>query len=109
LQRALELALLNRRLTAAEAYTLGLIGVVYDTDEFEGRVAALAQRLAEGPTHSYGEAKRLMTDAVAADHLTDHLGRELAALTRAADGEDFAEGLTAFFEKRTPRFRGAWL
>lgn len=109
LRRALELAFLNRRLTAAEAYTLGLISVVYETDEFEVRVAALAQQLAEGPTHSYAEAKRLMTDAVGADRLAEHLEHELAALTRAADGEDFAEGLTAFFEKRPPRFRGTVL
>lgn len=107
LRRALELALLNRRLTAAEAHTLGLISVVYDTDVFAEQVVNLAQQLAEGPTHSYAEAKRLMTTAVGADSLSAHLGHELEALTHAANGADFAEGLAAFFEKRTPRFRGS--
>lgn len=109
LRRALELAFLNRRLTAAEAYTLGLVSIVYDTDGFEEQVVTLARQLAEGPTHSYAEAKRLMTDAIGADRLAEHLEHELVALTRAADGEDFAEGLTAFFEKRSPRFRGILL
>ncbi len=106
LRRALELALLNRRLTAAEAHTLGLISVVYETDGFAEQVVNLAQQLAEGPTHSYAEAKRLMTDAIGADRLAEHLKHELDALTQAANGADFAEGLAAFFEKRTPQFRG---
>jgi len=107
LRRALELALLNRRLTAAEAQTLGLISVVYETEGFEEQVTTLAQQLAEGPTHSYAEAKRLMTNAIGAEHLAEHLAHELAALTRAADSSNFAEGLTAFFEKRPPRFPDA--
>jgi len=107
LRRALELALLNRRLTAAEAHTLGLISVVYETDGFAEHVRTLAQQLAEGPTHAYADAKRLMTDAIGAERLAEHLEHELAALTRAADSSDFAEGLTAFFEKRSPQFQGA--
>ena len=40
------------------------------------------------------------------DRLEDHLARELAALTRTAEGRDFAEGLSAFLQKRTPSFLG---
>jgi len=49
-----------------------------------------------------------MTNVVGADRLAEHLRHELDALTQAADGEDFAEGLAAFFEKRTPQFRGIY-
>jgi 2-(1,2-epoxy-1,2-dihydrophenyl)acetyl-CoA isomerase len=106
LRRALELALLNRRLTATQAYELGLISVVYETEKFEEQVTALARQLAEGPTQSYAETKRLMTDAIGAERLAEHLRHELDALTRAADGADFAEGLIAFFAKRSPQFLG---
>lgn len=107
MRRALELALLTRRLTAAEAQTLGLVSGVYNADGFVEQVCSLAQQLAEGPTHSYAEAKRLMTDAIGAGSLVEHLRRELDALTHVADGADFVKGVAAFFEKRIPRFCGS--
>jgi hypothetical protein len=40
------------------------------------------------------------------DRLDTHLDAELDELVRIADGSNFAEGLTAFFEKRAARFEG---
>jgi enoyl-CoA hydratase/carnithine racemase len=47
-----------------------------------------------------------MNDALGVERLDAHLDRELEDLVRAADGADFAEGIRAFFEKRSPRFGG---
>jgi len=106
LRRAMDLALLNPRLDAAAAERIGLVSTVFPDATFEADVAALARRLAEGPTRSYAAAKQLMNEAAGVDRLDYHLDREIEQLVRSADSEDFAEGLAAFFEKRPPRFRG---
>lgn len=106
LRRAMDLALLNPRLSAKEAKELGLVSQVLPDAAYELELLALARRLAAGPTASYAAAKRLMNEAAGVDRLDYHLDRELEALARSADSRDFSEGLTAFFEKRTPTFEG---
>lgn len=106
LRRAMDLALLNPRLSAAEAKDLGLVSLVVSDATFDAEVGALAQRLAGGPTASYAAAKRLMNEAAGVDRLDFHLDRELEALTHSADSSDFAEGLAAFFGRRAPVFGG---
>jgi 2-(1,2-epoxy-1,2-dihydrophenyl)acetyl-CoA isomerase len=106
LRRAMELILLNPRLDARAALDLGLITAVYPADRFDEEVRALAWKLAEGPTRAYGVAKGLLNQAAGVDRLDYHLDQELEHLARIADGQDFAEGLEAFFAKRPPRFGG---
>ncbi|HET9332240.1 MAG TPA: enoyl-CoA hydratase-related protein [Gemmatimonadota bacterium] len=107
LRRALEIVLLNPRMTAAEARDAGLVTAVFPDEAFEDEVMAVARRLAAGPTRAYGIAKSLIHEAAGVGALDVHLDAELAALVRIADGEDFAEGLAAFFAKREPAFEGA--
>lgn len=104
LRRALELVLLNPRLTAARACELGLVTEVYPDGEFDSRVAALAARLADGPVRAFGVAKGLLNMAAGVDRLDYHLDQELEHLARIADGPEFKEGLDAFFAKREARF-----
>jgi 2-(1,2-epoxy-1,2-dihydrophenyl)acetyl-CoA isomerase len=106
LRRAMELVFLNPRLSAAEARDAGLITGVFPDDRFEEDVLAIARRLAAGPTKAYAVAKSLINQAAGVDQLDYHLDEELRHLARIADGADFAEGLTAFFEKRRPAFPG---
>lgn len=106
LRRAMELVLLNPRLSAAEAREAGLITAVFPDDRFEEEVLALARRLAAGPTKAYAVAKSLINQAAGVDQLDYHLDDELRHLARIADGADFAEGLAAFFGKRAPGFGG---
>jgi 2-(1,2-epoxy-1,2-dihydrophenyl)acetyl-CoA isomerase len=107
LRRALDLLFLNPRLDAATARSWGLVSAVFPTASFDDEVAALARRLAVGPTRSWAIAKRLMHVAAGADRLDGHLDAEAVELARIADGPDFAEGIDAFFAKRPPRFKGA--
>jgi 2-(1,2-epoxy-1,2-dihydrophenyl)acetyl-CoA isomerase len=104
LRRALELLMLNPRLTAARALDIGLVTAVYPIDTFDRDVHALAQQLAAGPTEAMGIAKELLNQAAGMDRLDVHLDRELENLARIADTPDFAEGIDAFFAKRQPRF-----
>ena len=106
LRKALELMLLNPRLGADEATGLGLVTRVFPEAEFAAEVMAVAQRLAAGPTSAYGVTKALMHRAANCDQLDFHLDQELEALTRAADSAEFAEGIAAFFERRSAEFIG---
>jgi 2-(1,2-epoxy-1,2-dihydrophenyl)acetyl-CoA isomerase len=104
LRRALELLFLNPRLTAARALEIGLITSVFSVEAFDAEVDALAHRLAAGPTEAMARAKELLNQAAGMDRLDIHLDRELEELARIADGANFAEGMSAFFEKREPAF-----
>lgn len=104
LRKALELMFLNPRLSAEEAKQLGLVTEVFPDALLDAEVMEFAQRLAKGPTKSYGVAKALIHRAANCDQLDFHLDQELDELARAADGDEFAEGIRAFFEKRTPNF-----
>ena len=106
LRRAFQLAFMNPRLEARKALEWGLVNEVYPTETFDADVLALARRLADGPTRSYGVTKQLLNQSGTVDRLDWHLDRELDELSRIADTSDFAEGITAFFEKRPPKFQG---
>jgi 2-(1,2-epoxy-1,2-dihydrophenyl)acetyl-CoA isomerase len=105
LRTAMELVLLNPRLTADDAKALHLVNRVLPRDGFDDEVMAIARRIAAGPTRAYGTAKRLIHMAANVERLDFHLDEELTELTRAAAGGDVAEGISAFLEKRAPAFR----
>jgi 2-(1,2-epoxy-1,2-dihydrophenyl)acetyl-CoA isomerase len=103
--RAFEWMTSNRRLTAAEAHAWGLVSEVVELESLPARAAELAGEYAVLPTKAIGMTKRLFEHAYTAS-LEDQLALE-AELQQAATGTaDFAEGVTAFLEKRPPVFRG---
>jgi 2-(1,2-epoxy-1,2-dihydrophenyl)acetyl-CoA isomerase len=110
LRRAMELVLLNPRLSADHAQAYGLVTGVLDVEEFDAQTLEIATRLAAGPTRALAVAKELLNQSAGMDRLDAHLDRELDELTRVADGPEFAEGLRAFFEKRPAAFpeAGGW-
>lgn len=59
-QRALELALSGRVLSADEAREWGLVTEVVDDDQVAARTTEVARRLAAGPAIASGQAKRLI-------------------------------------------------
>jgi 2-(1,2-epoxy-1,2-dihydrophenyl)acetyl-CoA isomerase len=102
--RAMELVLLNPRLTAQRALELGLVNAVHPNATLDEQVRQMAETVAAGPSSAFAVAKTLMNQAAGMDRLDVHLDRELENLTRIADGAEFAEGLESFFAKRSPRF-----
>ena len=104
LRKALELVLLNPRLSAREALEWGLINRVIPDGSLDTEALRLARELAEAPTQAVGVAKGLLNQAAGMDRLDVHLDAELTELSRIADGPNFAEGLAAFFDKRKPEF-----
>jgi 2-(1,2-epoxy-1,2-dihydrophenyl)acetyl-CoA isomerase len=103
--RASELALLGERLPAARALEWGLINRVYADEQLPGEAAALAARMAAGPTRAYAGAKRQLNTWQYA-RMAEQLELEAQIQQEMAGSADFLEGATAFVEKRRARFRG---
>ena len=70
------------------------------------RTAALAERLATGPTQAYGKIKRLLRESLDRT-LPAQLDAERAAFHQSMKTTDFAEGIDAFLAKRKPTYTGA--
>lgn len=101
--RAAELALLPTELDAATAREWGLINWVVAEADFAARVKGIAAQLAAGPVAAMGRAKALLNGACNTG-LADHIEVERLAQVANAASPDFAEGLTAFLERRRPSF-----
>ncbi len=92
-------------LTAKGAADAGLVAAVVPANELMAAARELAQRLANGPTKALGYAKRLI-NAAEDEALSDSLAREADLQELAGRTADHAEGVSAFAEKREPRFAG---
>lgn len=101
--RALELLLLDERVSAAEAHALGVVTTVVDAAELDGAVRELAGRFATGPTASYREIKALVRDTAA---VSARAAEEAGAQARLFRTADHGEAIQAFLDKRAPTFRG---
>lgn len=105
LRRAKQLAITNRRLNAAEALDWGLVDELVEAPNLQAEALKVATMLAEGPTESFGSAKRLMLGSF--DHgLEAQMELESREIALNARGADVQEGIRAFVEKRPPVFRG---
>jgi 2-(1,2-epoxy-1,2-dihydrophenyl)acetyl-CoA isomerase len=103
--RAMGLALLGEKLSAEQAAQWGLIWKVVEDDVLFSEGIQLAKQLAEGPTRGYGLIKKAM-HASSGNSLDAQLELERDLQREAGYSEDYREGVTAFKEKRTPRFKG---
>ncbi|GAP34737.1 enoyl-CoA hydratase-related protein [Piscinibacter sakaiensis] len=102
--RALGLAMTGDKLPAEEAQRIGLIWQCVDDEALAPTVAALAARLAALPTQALVATRRIVDDAMQRDYpaALDEEARVQRELGRA---HDFAEGVAAFQQRRTPTFR----
>jgi 2-(1,2-epoxy-1,2-dihydrophenyl)acetyl-CoA isomerase len=103
--RASELSMLGERLPAGRALEWGLINRVSPDGELEAQSAALAARLAAGPTRSYAGSKRQLNSWLYA-RMDEQLELEAQIQREMAGSDDFLEGAMAFVERRDARFAG---
>jgi 2-(1,2-epoxy-1,2-dihydrophenyl)acetyl-CoA isomerase len=90
---------------AARCHQAGLVNQVVPFDELDSTVMTLARRLAAGPSLAYAQIKRALNIGDRGS-LEDALEAEATGQSTCIQSADFREGVTAFLEKRTARFRG---
>ena len=103
--RAAKMMMLGDRISAEEALEWGLVSRVVGDDMLDGEALAFAAELAERPAL----AARTLRGRLRSSHLKEYeiaLAREANDQRLAAKTSDAAEGVRAFFDKRTPIFEG---
>ena len=103
--RATELLLLPDPMTAEEAARIGLVGRVVPADRLMDEARSLAGRLAAGAPVALALTKRALERSLEVG-LAEALEHEASLQGIAGRTADHAKGITAFVEKREPRFRG---
>jgi 2-(1,2-epoxy-1,2-dihydrophenyl)acetyl-CoA isomerase len=103
--KAAQLMMLGERVTADEAFGLGLVAKVCTADELLREAIALADRLAGLPTYGLGLTKRAL-NASLDNSLDQQLKLEANLQQAAGESHDYAEGVDAFVNKREPVYLG---
>ena len=104
--RAREMFLLDAPMNGDEALASGLINRLVDDEALEGECAAIAAKLAGGPTAAYAAMKRNL-NAAAVIALEESMAQEAVANAQISLlSHDASEAARAFMERRAPNFMG---
>jgi 2-(1,2-epoxy-1,2-dihydrophenyl)acetyl-CoA isomerase len=101
--RALEIAAFDKPISSSRALDWGLVTKVAAEGQVLVEAVAMAQDLSHRSLSSFAWTKKLITDSFSTSFETQ-IEIERAALEACADHPDGQEGLSAFSEKRSPRF-----
>ncbi len=103
--KAKEMIMLAKRIDADEAERIGLVNKAVEPEKFEEEVMALAKQLAEGPPISLRVAKYAINFGY---ELPAEIGQVIEAsyFGIVTSTQDVMEGVSAFFQRRKPEFKG---
>jgi enoyl-CoA hydratase/carnithine racemase len=102
---AMELALTGDPISAELAHHHGLVNRLCEPGDALDVATALAEQVCANAPVAVRESRRVVLEAT---HAPDEVGWKLSAegMAAAMRSDDFREGLTAFIEKRPPRWQG---
>ena len=104
-QKASALTMLGTKVSAEEAERIGIIYQFFSDETFAENSINIANYLAEMPTTGLAYTKSLLNNSLST-HFDEQLLDENIFQQRAAQTDDFNEGIKAFLEKRKPKFKG---
>jgi 2-(1,2-epoxy-1,2-dihydrophenyl)acetyl-CoA isomerase len=104
LGRASEFVFTNEPISAQQALEWGMVNKVVPGEQLADAAADWAARLADGPVHAMGLAKRNFNKAIL-PNLEEVLDYEAHNQEIAGKRPEHHEGVAAFWEKRTPDYR----
>lgn len=104
-QRASALMMTGDKVSATEAERMGMIFKVFENGVFEEESRNIAKNLAQMPTKGLAYTKHALNQSFCSNW-EEQLAIEDKYQQKAADTEDYAEGINSFLEKRMPQFKG---
>lgn len=104
-QKASAIMMLGDKIPAADALQMGMLYKVFSDDNFVEESKKIAHTLSRMPTKGLAYTKHLLNQSMH-NSLDTQLQQEDEFQQKAAQTQDFNEGIKAFMEKRAPQFKG---
>lgn len=105
--RAKEMIYRGERINATEALQWGLVNRVFPSqEEMYEAVSKIANEIVNKPPLALRAAKSVINNSLTCDSMEAALAIERGSIMWLVSSEDMKEGVAAFIEKRTPKFRG---
>lgn len=104
-QKASALMMTGDKVPAMDAEKMGMIYKVFEDEKFEEESKKIALSLAQMPTKGLAYTKHILNQSFV-NPWEEQLALEDEYQQKAADTEDYNEGINSFLEKRSPVFKG---
>lgn len=105
LARAMEIVVFDRPVSSQQALSWGLVTEVTEDGKSRETAVAMVKDIMKRPLSSFAASKRLLGESFHTS-LETELEKEREYLAKCAEHPNGVEGMTAFLEKRKPRYNG---